>query len=106
MLGAGLLGLVALFMLDRLPRPLLDLRVIAPLQSCHAEAAVCLQSKRGAASFSTVRRAYNNDALDGCNFVHRFSLGRRLGCFRNQISPDRSVMRIKRLEINRGVQRR
>jgi glycosyltransferase 2 family protein len=31
MLGAGLLGLVALFVLDRLPRPLLNLRLIAPL---------------------------------------------------------------------------
>ena len=31
MLGAGLLGLVALFVVDRLPRPLLNLRVIAPL---------------------------------------------------------------------------
>jgi lysylphosphatidylglycerol synthase-like protein len=31
MLVAGLLGLVALFVLDRLPRPLLNLRVIAPL---------------------------------------------------------------------------
>ncbi len=31
MLGAGLLGLVALFVLDRLPQPLLRLRLIAPL---------------------------------------------------------------------------
>ena len=31
MLGAGLLGLVALFVVDRLPQPLLRLRLIAPL---------------------------------------------------------------------------
>jgi glycosyltransferase 2 family protein len=38
MLGAGLLGLVALFLFDRLPRPLLGLRLIAPIGELSREA--------------------------------------------------------------------